>query len=133
LKINKKIHVGIGFVTGRKAFKNVVQTYIEGWGAEKNKDFALHLFVAYDLKYSSTKATDYKISDEGILDIVDSAHYLSATLVDAEAQSLIDKKIITASDAKLIFGEGYAMNTTGTVLFVSSPAVLSRNPKRHSG
>jgi len=26
----KKINVGVGFVTGRKNFKNVVKTYVEG-------------------------------------------------------------------------------------------------------
>lgn len=37
---------------------------------------AFHLFVAYNLKYSSTIVSDYKITDEEILEMVDSAHYL---------------------------------------------------------
>ena len=57
----KKINVGVGFVTGRKNFKNVVKTYVDNWDESEladNKKHALHLFVAYDLKYSSTKVSD---------------------------------------------------------------------------
>ncbi len=54
----KKINVGVGFVTGRKNFKDVVKTYIDNWnesGVVENKKIALHLFVAYDLKYKRQK------------------------------------------------------------------------------
>lgn len=107
----KKINVGIGFVTGRKNFKDVVKTYIYNWnesGVEKNKKIALHLFVAYDLKYKKTKVSDYKIIDEEILDIVDSAYYIGDSSILNEAQYLVEKKAINLKEAKLIFGDGYA-------------------------
>lgn len=32
MKIDKKkINVGVGFVTGRRNFKNVVKTYVDSW------------------------------------------------------------------------------------------------------
>jgi hypothetical protein len=117
LKKKKTVKVGIGFVTGRKSFKNVAQTYIEGWNTALNKEISLNLFVSYDLKYSNTRASDYKISDEGLLDIVDSAHYLSSTSIDTEAQSLVVKGVITQAEAKLIFGEGYAMKRNATLYY----------------
>ena len=117
---NKKINVGVGFVTGRKNFKNVVKAYVDNWnesGLADNKNNALHLFVAYDLKYSSTKVSDYKITDEEILDMVDSAYYLGNSSIVNEAQHLVEKKVISLKEAKLIFGEGYAMKRNAVLYF----------------
>ncbi|BCZ46351.1 hypothetical protein psyc5s11_24180 [Clostridium gelidum] len=116
----KKINVGVGFVTGRKNFKNVVKTYVDNWnesGFSDKKKYALHLFVAYDLKYKSTKVSDYKITDEEILDGVDSAYYLGDSSITTEAQYLVEKKVITLKEAKLIFGEGYAMKRNAVLYF----------------
>ena len=116
----KKINVGVGFVTGRKNFKNVVKTYVDNWnesGLVDNKKYALHLFVAYDLKYKSTKVSDYKITDEEILDMVDSAYYLGNSSITTEAQYLVEKKVISLKEAKLIFGEGYAMKRNAVLYF----------------
>lgn len=111
-KEKTKINVGVGFVTGRKNFKNVVKTYVDNWnesGLVQNRNIAIHLVVAYDLKYKGTKVSDYKITDEDILDSVDSAHYIGDYSVANEAQYLVDKKVISLKEAKLIFGQGYAM------------------------
>lgn len=116
----KKINVGIGFVTGRKNFKNVVKTYIDNWnesGLVDNKKYALHLFVAYDLKYKRTKVSDYKITDEEILDMVDSAYYLGNSSITNEAQYLVARKVISLKEAKLVFGEGYAMKRNAVLYF----------------
>ncbi len=120
MKMKSKINVGIGFVTGRKSFKSVVKTYIDNWnesGILDTKNFALHLFVAYDLKYSSTKFSDYRVSDEEILDTVDSAHYLGNNAIENEAKHLIEKNVITRVEANLIFGEGYAMKRNIVLYF----------------
>jgi len=121
MKIEKnKINVGVGFVTGRKNFKNVVKTYVDNWnesGLVDNKKYALHLFVAYDLKYKSTKVSDYKITDVEILDMVDSAYYLGNSSITTEVQYLVEKKVISLKEAKLIFGEGYAMKRNAVLYF----------------
>lgn len=116
----KKINVGVGFVTGRKNFKNVVKTYVDNWnesGLVDNNKHALHLFVAYDLKYSSTKVSDYKITDEEILDMVDSAYYLGNSSITNEAHYLVEKNVISLEEANLIFGEGYAMKRNVVLYF----------------
>lgn len=108
----KKINVGIGFVTGRKNFKNIVKTYVNNWNESNlitDEEVALHLFVAYDLKYSNTKVGDYTITDEEILDMVDSAYYMSDASIELEAQNLVKNKVITSKEAKLVFGQGYGM------------------------
>jgi hypothetical protein len=119
IKKNKKLNVGIGFVTGRKNFKSVAKTYVNNWnesGVLDNKNYALHLFVAYDLAYKSTKLYDYRISDEEILDTVDSAHYIGHSGVETEIEYLIKNKVVNLKEANLIFGEGYAMKRN-TVLY----------------
>jgi len=36
--LKKKINVGVGFVTGRKNFKNVVKTYVDNWNESGHVD-----------------------------------------------------------------------------------------------
>ena len=120
MKNKKKINVGIGFVTGRQSFKNVVKTYVNNWnesGIVEQNEVSLHLFVAYDLKYSTTKVSDYKIIDKEILDIVDSAYYIGQSSIFNEIQYLVDKKVINKKEAKLIFGEGYAKKRNMVLYF----------------
>ncbi|MEG1891475.1 MAG: hypothetical protein RR301_08665 [Clostridia bacterium] len=117
---SKKINVGIGFVTGRKNFKSVVKAYLNSWnesGSLDKKKYALHLFVAYDLKYTGTDVSDYKITEDEILGYVDSAHYLGNAAIANEARELIAKKVISAKEAKLLFGEGYAMKRNAVLYF----------------
>lgn len=117
---NKKINVGIGFVTGRKNFKNVLRAYLNNWnegGFVDRKKYALHLFVAYDLKYSGTNVSDYKIIEEEILETVGSALYIGKTLIANEVEELIQKNIGSPKELKLIFGEGYAMKRNAVLYF----------------
>jgi hypothetical protein len=119
-KNNKKINVGIGFVTGRKDFKKVAKAYIQSFSENDELDceqYALHLFVAYDLNYKGTQVSDYQITDEELLSVVDSAHYLGPSAISTEADTLVKDKVITAREAKLIFGEGYAMKRNAVLYF----------------
>ena len=122
---NKKINIGIGFVTGRKNFRKVVRSYLNDWKDSQTidiKKYALHLFVAYDLKFTNTELSDYQIVDEEILDLIDSVHYLGKAAIANEASALVSKKILSVRDAKLIFGEGYAMKRNAVLYF----AMLNR-------
>ncbi len=115
-----KINVGVGFVTGRKNFKKIVKTYVDNWNESQNsvsENSILHLFVAYDLNYKKTKVSDYKITDEEILDSVDSAYYLGNSSISNEAQQLVKHGIINSREADLIFGEGYAMKRNAILYF----------------
>ncbi|MBN2853325.1 MAG: hypothetical protein JXQ23_11380 [Clostridia bacterium] len=108
---NKKINVGIGFVTGRKNFKDVAKAYVKNWKQDSDeitKNISINLFVAYDLSYQKTLVSDYKNLDDEVLDIVDSAYYIGETVIANEADHLIAKKIVKKNEVNLIFGSGYA-------------------------
>lgn len=107
-------------MTGRKNFKNVIKTYVNNWnesGLVDSETISLHLFVAYDLKYTGTTMSDYKITDEEILDSIDSAYYLGHSAIATEAQSLVEQKVVTSEEAELIFGQGYAMKRNAVLYF----------------
>lgn len=107
-------------MTGRKNFLSVVRTYLHSWsGSEKldEKKYALHLFVAYDLKFANTELCDYQIKDEEILAMVDSVYYLGRAAIDNEARTLVEKKIISSKEARLVFGEGYARKRNAVLYF----------------
>lgn len=116
----KKINVGVGFVTGRKNFKAVMKSYLDSWrqsGLLNRKKYALHLFVAYDLKYLGTHASDYHVTEDEILGSVDSAHYLGSGAIANEARELVAQKVLSPAEAKLLFGEGYAMKRNAVLYF----------------
>ena len=60
--IKGKIHMGIGFATGRTSFLNVLRAYIfhlrESHFLSKY-NVLLSLYVAYDPAYQNTKKSDY--------------------------------------------------------------------------
>lgn len=120
MKNARKINIGIGFVTGRKNFKKVAKAYLKSFSMDEHLDskmYALHLFVAYDLKYKGTQVSDYQITDEEILDVVDSVHYLGPAAILAESDGLVKDKVITAKEARTVFGEGYAMKRNAVLYF----------------
>lgn len=117
---NKKVNIGIGFITGRKNFLPVVRTYLYNWSHSDNVDtkkYALHLFVAYDLKFTNTEFSDYQITDEEVLGMVDSVHYLGRSAIANEARSLVEQKIISPREARLVFGDGYAGKRNAVMYF----------------
>lgn len=116
----KKINVGLGFVTGRKNFRNVARAYLNNWNESERpdlKNYAFHLFVAYDLKFTNTKKSDYVITDEEILGMVDSVYYLGKEAIANEAAALAKQRVVSEKEAKLIFGEGYAMKRNAVLYF----------------
>jgi hypothetical protein len=105
-----KINVAIGFVTGRKHFQNVLRSYINNWlenGLIQDKNIRLHIFVAYDLKYHTTRISDYKNIPPELAGMVDSIIFLDAAKVREETRRLNDNHIIGTAESKLLFGEGY--------------------------
>lgn len=107
-------------MTGRKNFLSVVRSYLYDWKKAEGidvKKYALHLFVAYDLKFTNTELSDYRIRDEEILDILDSVHYLGPSAISGEAASLVRKKIVSTKEARTIFGEGYAKKRNAVLYF----------------
>lgn len=107
----KEINVGIGFATGRKSFQRILKTNIYNWresGLTKEKSIRLNLLVAYDLKYSNTKSTDYTNVSEHLLDLIDNTYFIGKTAIQAEIDYLVHENVINEEEGRLIFGSGYA-------------------------
>lgn len=104
-------NIGIGFVTGRKQFQNVLRTYINNWsehGIIGNPEYAIHLFIAYDLKYKNTQKEDYQKIPQELKNMVSSITFLGDAEIANEAHYLVEKNILSTKESQLIFGDGYA-------------------------
>lgn len=114
------IDIGIGFVTGRKHFKNVLTSYINNWlehGLFQNKNIRLHLLVAYDLKYSKTEISDYKNIDPELAEMVHSISFYGKNAIDEERKLLVNSGVINHLESELLFGEGYAKKRNAVIYF----------------
>jgi len=114
------LDIAIGFVTGRKHFKNVLTSYINNWvehGWLLNKDIRLHLLVAYDLKYHKTELSDYKNIDPELAKMVHSIRYYGKSSIEEERKILEENGIINREESELLFGEGYAKKRNAVVYF----------------
>ncbi len=110
MRAKNQIKIGIGFVTGRKNFRNLIKTYVNNWhetGLVSNQDISLHLLVAYDLKYSQTNPSDYRNIDPEVSQMLDSVSFIDDTKTAAEKQELIRRGILDKTEAELLFGDGY--------------------------
>ena len=111
LERSKKIKIGIGFATGRKGFQQVLKTCIYNWnesGLVENEMYSLNLFIAYDLTYNKTKATDYTNIHRDLVKQVDSIKFVDSATIEDETNYLIQKNVITLAESRMIFGKGYA-------------------------
>jgi hypothetical protein len=107
---NIKLNIGVGFVTGRKLFQNVLKTYINNWleqGLIQNHNIRLHLFIAYDLKYKNTNINDYKNIPSELAEMVDSISFYDENEIVAEQNKIIGQNLLSIKELNLIFGEGY--------------------------
>lgn len=118
---DEKINLGIGFATGRKNFRKVLKTNVYNWEesslAEK-ENVNLNLIVAYDLKYSNTKSTDYTNISKGVLNLVDNTYFIGNADIQKEIDYLINEDVITRKEARLFFENGYA-GKRNTVLYTA--------------
>ena len=108
---SKKIKIGIGFATGRKGFQQVLKTYVYNWnesGLVDNNKFSLNLFIAYDLTYNKTIATDYTNIHQELVAQLDSIKFIDSVSSNEEIEYLIRENVIDLREARLIFGKGYA-------------------------
>ncbi len=109
---SKVVNIGIGFVTGRLLFQNVLKTYINNWvehGLILDTKVRIHVLVCYDLRYKNTNTNDYKNVPAELQKIVDSIHFYGVNEVNDEIKKLVETdNTIDEKDCHLLFGEGYA-------------------------
>lgn len=106
---SNRTNIGIGFVTGRKSFKNVFRTYMNSFAQSglQNDGIDLTLFIAYDLDYTGTRLSDYTIIDKEDMKHVTNIHYLGKKNISQEIAILTKAGILTGKEAQLLFGDGY--------------------------
>ncbi|MEF9946705.1 MAG: hypothetical protein RR869_09070 [Lachnospiraceae bacterium] len=109
----EKIKLGIGFATGRKNFRKVLNSYVYSWNEsgirEKLQEkVSLNLFVAYDLDYSHLQSTDFTNLSQDINDVFDEIVFWGEKNAKRNVAQMIADEAMTEKDAKLLFGSGYA-------------------------
>ena len=105
------IHMGIGFVTGRRSFLKVLKTYIYNWHESGMTDMhrvKLHVFIAYDLQYNKTKPDDFTRVSDKLSAKVDSIEFIDASYLQDQIDDLQKHGIAAKPEAELFFASGYA-------------------------
>jgi len=117
---NKHIKFGIGFATGRKTFQRVLRTNIYNWhesGLVENNKISLNVFVAYDLDYQNTKATDYSHIHSDLVKLIDSSHFIGGSEILEEIDYLTKENVVSKEELRHLFGKGYAAKRNAVLYF----------------
>ena len=115
-----RMKIGIGFVTGRKGFKHLFRTYVNSWsehGFIQDPTTSLRLFVAYDLAYFGTHASDYKRVDPELAGKLDGLSYFGSTRIAEERQMLVRNGVLSSAESMLLFGDGYGKKRNAVMWF----------------
>ena len=109
----KTIRLGIGFATGRKSFRKVLNAYIRNWSEAKKQlphdtKISLNLFVAYDTDYLKTQSTDYTNLNQDIVDQFDQIEFIGAKNAMRSIERLEHHNQFSKTELRSVFGSGYA-------------------------
>lgn len=78
-------------------------------GLTQNGDINLNLLVAYDLKYSNTRKTDYTNINSEVRDLIGETYFIGKAEIQKEADYLIRENTIDDEEARFFFSrDGYA-------------------------
>jgi len=109
--IEGKLHVGIGFSTGRKSFQNVLRSYIFHLKESEflaSQQVALSLFVAYDPSYMQTTRKDYEAIETPVKKSFKLCRLIGPEDIHAMQEELQKQGVLNAGEAAHCFGNGYA-------------------------
>jgi hypothetical protein len=112
--------IGIGFVTGRKGFKHLFRTYVNNWnehGLVEDPSATLRMFIAYDLAYFGTQASDYKRLDPELSGKLDGISWFGSTRIGEERRRLTREGVLSKDESELLFGQGYGKKRNAVVWF----------------
>lgn len=109
----KKIKLGLGFATGRKSFRKVLNAHIKMWNESKKKlpddiSVSLTLFVAYDVDYSNAKSTDFTNLNQDTVDAFDDIVFMGAKNTLKSFERLEESELFSTNELQSLFGRGYA-------------------------
>ncbi len=122
----ESIKLGIGFATGRKSFRKVLNAYIRNWTDAKKKlpadiEVKLSLFVAYDTEYLKTQSTDYTNLSQDIVDQFEQIVFFGTKNAQKSVEQFERQAQFTKSELKSVFGSGYA-GKRNAILFAALEA-----------
>ena len=109
----KTIRLGLGFATGRKSFRKVLNAYIRNWSEARKQlpadiKISLNLFVAYDTDYLKTQSTDYTNLNQDIVDQFDLIEFIGAKNAMRSIERLEHHNQFNKIELRSVFGSGYA-------------------------
>lgn len=109
----EKIKLGLGFATGRKSFRKVLNAHIKIWNESKKKlpsdcSISLTLFVAYDVDYSDAKSTDFTNLSQEIVDAFDDIIFMGTKNALKSFERLEESSLFNSTELQSLFGRGYA-------------------------
>ncbi|MEG2394662.1 MAG: hypothetical protein RSC36_06485 [Ruthenibacterium sp.] len=105
--------LGIGFATGRKSFRKVLNAYIYNWKETKKQlpqaeNVSLSLFVAYDLDYNNAQSTDFTNLSQEMVDAFDDIVFMGTKNATESLMRLTKNGQMTEKELRGVFGAGYA-------------------------
>lgn len=98
----------------------MLKTNIYNWrecGLTDTDKVSLNLFIAYDLKYSNTKASDYTNISKNLVELVDDICFIGAELLQREMDALVASGVLSKKEAQLFFTSGYAGKRNAVLYF----------------
>ncbi len=110
--IDGKIHVGIGFATGRTSFQNVLRSYIFHLKESRFLDkynAILSLFVAYDPSYMNTTRADYDSIEPSVREAFHTVRLIGPEDVESIKDSMLSHGVLGEQEIDNCFGNGYAV------------------------
>ncbi|NPV71136.1 MAG: hypothetical protein HPY55_10920 [Firmicutes bacterium] len=117
---SNKVNVGIGFVTGRRHFPELLRTYAHNWlhNPELNQEkVSFHLLVAYDTAYNMVNPEVFESIHHEVLDVVDSVLFIDDSTIEREIADLADRTGLRTDRVRSVIGKGYARRRNAVVHF----------------
>lgn len=107
-----KIKVGVGFITGRKNFINVLKANFRDWketGLIDNPNVSIEVFITYDLKFSGVAEEEFKKIPIEIVNGIESITFIGEKQVRDISKEIYEKCKISKEDSNVMFGtHGYS-------------------------
>ncbi len=106
-----KMRVGIGFATGRRSFRKVLEMYahnFQEYHLLENGKISLDLFAAYDLEYSNAMRSDFTELPSEVSELFESTCFIGIQDIASEAARLVDERVLSDDEAEIFFKSGYA-------------------------
>ena len=111
MMVDGKLHVGIGFATGRKNFQNVLRSYIFHLHESQflsSQRILLSLFVAFDPTYMQMSRADYERLSPEILANFHLVRVMGPDDIEQTQHALEKERVLDSHDFSPCFGNGYA-------------------------